>query len=124
MPPRRRPAADPPPIGDVRDHAQLVGRIMDEHPDWGYRRVGRELGEILGVTLEPRDYQAVLRLQKAADPMAGTDGFFMRLAHKCQRAAHVGLSGRPRKGAGCYRVFRSQSPHPFAVRLPCSPRAV
>ena len=62
---RKRPAAALPPVGDVREHADLVRDIMDEHPDWGYKRIGARLGEVLGVTLTPLDYQAVLRLQKA-----------------------------------------------------------
>ena len=62
---RKRPAAAPPPIGDMRHHAHLVRDIMDDHPDWGYKRIGARLGEVLGVTLEPKDYQAVLRLYES-----------------------------------------------------------
>ena len=52
-------------MGDVREHADLIRDIIDEHPDWVYKRIGAQLGEVLGVTLESKDYQAVLRVQKA-----------------------------------------------------------
>ena len=69
---RKRPAAAPPPIGDVSEHADLVREIITAHPDWGYKRVGTKLGEDLGVTLEPKDFQAVMRVLKAerAEPAA------------------------------------------------------
>jgi len=58
---RKRPAAAPPPIGDMRQHKPLIRELMDEHPEWTYRRIGDRLGEILGVTLGSKDYQAVMR---------------------------------------------------------------
>ena len=69
---RKRPAAalsGLPCIDDVRLHVDLVREIMADFPEWGYRRVGARLGELLRVSLEPSDFQAVLRVQKA-DPMA------------------------------------------------------
>ena len=65
---RKRPAAalpGLPRIDDVRAHVDLVREITADFPDWGYKRVGARLGERLGVTLEPSDLQAVLRVQKA-----------------------------------------------------------
>ncbi|CAK0906440.1 unnamed protein product, partial [Prorocentrum cordatum] len=69
---RKRPAAALsalPRIDDVGRHAQAVRDIVTDHPDWGYRRVGARLGELLHVTLEESDYRQVLRLQKA-EPVA------------------------------------------------------
>ena len=69
---RKRPAAalsGLPCIDDVRLHVDLVREIMADFPEWGYRRVGARLGELLRVSLEPSDFQAVLRVQKA-DPTA------------------------------------------------------
>ena len=68
---RKRPAAAPPPIGDMRQHTQTIREIIDDHPDWGYKRIGAKLEEVMGVTLESKDYQAVLRVQKAqpAEPV-------------------------------------------------------
>jgi len=52
---RKRPAAAPPRIGDVRKHVVLVREIMADFPEWGYKHVGARLGELLGARLgEPK----------------------------------------------------------------------
>ncbi|CAK0880619.1 unnamed protein product, partial [Prorocentrum cordatum] len=73
---RKRPASALsalPRIDDVRNHVDVVRGIMNDFPDWSYRRVGARLCEVLEVSLEESDYQAVQRLQKAEPNASDAD---------------------------------------------------